>query len=613
MARVGIEPLIETKKVMNPKKPIHFSDYFGIDKSKLDELGVFDPILNVDTKVFVEPLLLKNSSSGIIKRSYESYKAFFAALLRLLQKSVHVDDRCWRAAKKMVHFPEYQYSCIGYSSGNTEGRGFGTEFNDRILQSAKEIVELAQGDPEIFLLLPLLEEGIAGDRISDMVQNIIDDDICRYTVDIMTQIRLQGHMSHNSTKDICYSLLQNPFSKSPIKLLPKDILSNLPIADDVGSVVHELTAYNERLRGIVNRDIAYIWLETTKSAQKELLLKELKTNKSFFIETLKALKEYGVEHYDLEKDHEGLYKWLADSEHLSNFKLPQAAQACSDDLEALGLVVTSIIHHFKNLIEEKDIWRLFWTRYTAMSGHVREYYSQMIFFTVCSTWLTSQNSNITLDILRDAGSIKLRFSIANDRCLVLHVKHANNPSLAKIYTDILEKYRYLDNEKHVYMVMNFEAKPSTQLKEIRVIENPICKILEIDTVWREQTKDTSEISNAQGEFIEFEDLDFEGAGYREEKRKGGRHSYQRHKPLKNQVEVLCKQELANKKDSCSSALQLCMVVAGRIVKEYPNLLASFTPYKNHGVQGHDWTKPTFYGWCNDVFKVSQNAVEGIEN
>lgn len=57
---------------MNPKEPIHFSDYFNIDKAILKELGVFDPILNFDTKVFVEPLLLKNSASEIIRNSYQT-------------------------------------------------------------------------------------------------------------------------------------------------------------------------------------------------------------------------------------------------------------------------------------------------------------------------------------------------------------------------------------------------------------------------------------------------------------------------------------------------------------------------------------------------------------
>ena len=82
----------------------------------------------------------------------------------------------------------------------------------------------------------------------------------------------------------------------------------LTMADCVVSIIHDLAEHNARLRDIVNKDIAYIWFETTKAECKEMFLNELKTNKSFFIETLKALKEYDFEHYDLEKDSEGLYK-----------------------------------------------------------------------------------------------------------------------------------------------------------------------------------------------------------------------------------------------------------------------------------------------------------------
>ncbi len=379
---------------MNPKEPTHFSDYFKIDKSLLKTLGVFDPILNIDTKVFVEPLLLKKSASEIIRNSYQTYKKFFSNLLLLLKKSTQMGDKCWRAAQRMVFFPEYQYTCIGYSSGNTDGRGSGTEFNDKIIQSAKEIVELAQGDPEIFLLLPLLEEGIAGDRISDMVQNIIDDDICQYTIDIMAKLGIKGDVEYVTRNHNRYWLLKNPFSKYPIKLLPRDILSNLPMADCVGSIIHDLAEHNARLRDIVNKDIAHIWFETTKSERKEMLLSELKTNTSFFLETLKALKEYDFEHYDLEKDSEGLYKWLADSKHFTNFELSKETRVCANNIEALLSSVTSILSHFKNLIECNGVWKIFWASYRSQYKHVREYYSQMIFYTVCSAWLTSQDSNI---------------------------------------------------------------------------------------------------------------------------------------------------------------------------------------------------------------------------
>lgn len=314
--------------------PILFSSHFKIDKARLQESGVFDPILNFDTKVFVEPLLLKTSANDIIKNSYINYQKFFSNLLLLLQKSDEANDsdKCWRTAKELVNFPEYNSTCIGYSSGSTDGRGSGIEFNDKILQSAKDIVEKAQDNSDIFLLLPLLEEGIAGDRISDMVQNIIDEDICKYTVYIMDKLGLEGNVFYETKNFNRYKLLANPYSKSLIKLIPKDILSNLPVADDIDSFIEGMISHNARLRGIINRDIGDIWNKTTKSYRKEVLLREIKNNKEFFIEALKVLKEYGFQYYDLDQDYEGIYKWLKDSQEFISFELAEDAKNCTDNI-----------------------------------------------------------------------------------------------------------------------------------------------------------------------------------------------------------------------------------------------------------------------------------------
>jgi len=491
-------------------KPVHFSDHFGIDKAKLNELGVFDPILNFDTKVFVEPLLLKESSSPIIKASYQNYKTYFANLLLLLQKSKEQGDKAWRAAKKMVDFPEYQYTCIGYSSGTTEGRGSGVEFNDKILQSAIEIVELAEGNPEIFLLLPLLEEGIAGDRISDMAQNIIDDDICQYTLDIMAQIGLEGDCSHETKNYNKLRLFSNPYSKMPIKLIPNDILLNLPVADDIDTIVEEMTTFNSNLRGMINRDIGDIWHETTKSERKSALLKELKTNKEFFVETLKALKEYKFEHYDLTTDYAGLYKWLENSQDFINVELAKETKNCPDSLDSLSFAVTAIIHHFRDTIENKEVWRTFWTEYGSEYRHVRVYYSQMLFFTVCNAWLASQDSNIKINIKYSTKNIELEFSISGKHRLIIHVKHANNTVLKKSYEKTLENCRGLNDERHIYLIMNFKDEPTSQLNDIKIIANPLCKIFEVDVTKRdaEQEDNLSEQGSLDLGFVKFEGVEF---------------------------------------------------------------------------------------------------------
>lgn len=580
--------------------PIRFSDHFKIDKAKLIELGVFDPILNFDTKVFVEPLLLKESSSAIIKGSYRNYTTFFANLLILLQKSENMNDKCWRTAKRLVNFPEYQYTCIGYGSGTTEGRGSGIEFNDKILQSAKEIVDLAQGNPEIFLLLPLLEEGIAGDRISDMVQNIIDEDICQYTQDIMAKIGLEGSARHITRNNKSYMLPLNPHSNKPIKLLPNDILLNLPVADNIDSMVEEMSTYNSNLRAIVNRDIGSIWLETTKTERKKMLLNELKTNKEFFIETLKALKDYQLEHYDLERDYEGLYKWLENSQDFINVELSKETKNCPDSIESLSFAVTAIIHHFRDTIENHEVWRTFWTKYHFEDKHVKVYYSQMLFFTVCNAWLTSQDSNIKINLKHQAKNLNLEFTISGKHRFIVHVKHDNSNSLEKNYKAILDEYRHLNETRPCYLIMHFQLKPPKQLMAIKTIENPICKIFDIDVTKRVLGSTNSKPDLDLG-FLEFEGVDDANSRYIQEKRKGGKHSYQAYRPLSDKVKELCAQELARK--HYSSASQLCDTVASMIEANHPTLLGRLPSYKSHSLSGTDWKRPTFYGWCNDHYKA----------
>ena len=89
--------------------------------------------------------------------------------------------------------------------------------------------------------------------------------------------------------------------------------------------------------------------------------------------------------------------------------------------------------------------------------------------------------------------------------------------------------------------------------------------------------------------------------YLQEKSKGGQNSYQKYKPLKSKVEELCKAELDRK--NYSSAQKLCFVISKQVEENYKTLLKNFEPYKNHLNSGVDWIKPTFYDWCNNIYKT----------
>ncbi len=82
--------------------------------------------------------------------------------------------------------------------------------------------------------------------------------------------------------------------------------------------------------------------------------------------------------------------------------------------------------------------------------------------------------------------------------------------------------------------------------------------------------------------------------------KGGKNSHQAYKPLKIKVEELCSNQLS--KNKYHSALQLCNKIAETIESKYQHLLKDFMPYKSYKKENTDWTKPTFYNWCNEIYK-----------
>lgn len=352
---------------INKPKPVYFSDHFKVDKAKLTELGVFDPILNHDTKLFVDPILLKSSTSEIFQNARDRYINFFNGLLKLLKSSQQVDDRFWRAAKIRSKFSEYKYTCIGYGDDSIDGSGPGSSFSDKLLESAKDIIEAAKDDSEMFLLLPLLEDGMGADGISDMTQSIIDDDICIYTQTILKELDLTGKINHKSREGNDCLLLKNPFSKAVIKLLPQDILADLPLADTFDGWLVDATELNPALRKKVSYDIGSSWFEQNKKDKKESLLRALKEDDELFVEVLKVLKEYTFEPYDVELDHRGVHRWLKDSEKFIS-DLTADFGKIKDSLADIKTVVQTLTSHFKDLIENQNMKGLFFINLNMING-----------------------------------------------------------------------------------------------------------------------------------------------------------------------------------------------------------------------------------------------------
>jgi hypothetical protein len=95
--------------------PVRLSTHFGFDTALLDMAGALDPTLNVDTALFIDPLLLSGSQHPEISTDAQAtYEAHFVTVIRLLAASKTVGDVPWRSAMRQLSFPEIK--CSGAQS-----------------------------------------------------------------------------------------------------------------------------------------------------------------------------------------------------------------------------------------------------------------------------------------------------------------------------------------------------------------------------------------------------------------------------------------------------------------------------------------------------------------
>ena len=70
-------------KIRDPRR---FSDHFGVSARTLVREGVLDPTLNIDTRLFIDPMLLRQSRhEEISKGARSTYEQHFTKVIKFLR------------------------------------------------------------------------------------------------------------------------------------------------------------------------------------------------------------------------------------------------------------------------------------------------------------------------------------------------------------------------------------------------------------------------------------------------------------------------------------------------------------------------------------------------
>ena len=463
-----------SRKLQSPKL---FSAHFDIDPAELDMAGLFDPILNCDTPLFVDPLLLRTSSNEVASgECYDQLRARFANVVRLLDASQNPGDPAWKAAERQLDLSERPETCLGFGGGSIRGSSRPDALRTTILKTTKEIVRLGENDPEIISLMGMFEDGVGPDTISDLTTTAISKGLAKLTSEFAVA---HGITVKNFPQFFGMPLPSNPYRpNTPVLLVPSDVLRDLPLATD-WSDVSEVAFQNQLIRDAFNSFVGDI-SKATVSDKKHAIKRAAMLSLENFRALLEAVLS-GSTNYDPNEDILGFYAFRKVlSGNLDAFR-GGIAPPRTKSKEEIVRIVGEIIVHFRRLVEENNNWELLWS-----NGRPRkERAAQLLFFAVSDAYCQANNVDISPEMNPGGGPVDFKFSSGYANRVLVEVKRSMG-AVKHGYEKQLEVYKAASNTDAAYFLViefgdNWDAKLQaiTDLRNAAVIANEPASLIEI--------------------------------------------------------------------------------------------------------------------------------------
>ena len=241
-----------------------FSQQFKITRDDSDDW--FDPDMDRDTELFIDPFLLYNSKSKIFKNAHQRVIDFFNIVFKLVARSHgQHESKHFKEAVKLLQLGEFSGIWLGYTEDSNEGSGFGEELAKSIASAMWIAIDNGLNKLSHFYSIPLFQEGIGPDRISDSVACIIREELITYTNEVCKKYRLatQKHQFPYGKFNFVTNqweafIAELPFksgTNKPIILVPEKFLRQLPSINDIGFWYYCKENYSEQLREAFGNDI----------------------------------------------------------------------------------------------------------------------------------------------------------------------------------------------------------------------------------------------------------------------------------------------------------------------------------------------------------------------
>ncbi|MFM0063023.1 hypothetical protein [Paraburkholderia aspalathi] len=463
--------------------PQSFADYYGIDPDFFSKTGALDPILGIDTKLFIDPSLLRGATTPELEKSFERVQEHFTDVVTVISNIGEPGDRLWRQADQMLDFPEFKGLCIGYSKGK-DGSGMGPKLRRRVLQSIMEIVAAGEKDPAIFELVGAFEDDIGPDRISDMVAKIILQDLIAFTQRVCSDCGIGMKSQAISKRSLQEDLPTNPLTGDPIILVPMEVLGELPVADtyaDIGWIASQ----NQNLRDRFNAIVGKAFSKLTPREHKHLLKKSFIESPDILKMVIAAYREAKRSVYNFDSDPAGEVIWYRASRNVARdfpLKLSMSEEPTREEVE---VVVGTICNHFKTLIEDNQLCNLL---YDEKGVKKRESAAQLLFFGIASAYCKANDLDLTGESDAGRGPVDFKASRGFREKVLVELKLTTNPNLVSGFLNQLPIYQKAENtSRGVYLVIHnggSDARLAALMKEVAAAGSDAPRVILVDGIPR---------------------------------------------------------------------------------------------------------------------------------
>lgn len=402
---------------------MRFSELFAVVRTSEDDW--FDPILTVDTPLFIDPFLIFQDESGLFEGSHDEIIRFFNRVFKLVAQAQGEEQRAsYRRGVALLRFPEVSELCLGYTGIGTRGAGSGQAIARLTASAMYEAIQAGLTEISHFEEVSLLREGFGADRISDMTASLLRARIAHYTFDVCARHGIptrvgkfhHGYFNHETDHWESIKVGLPLWNDRPILLVPAKYLRDLPTISPEEFWDYCWSNENELLRSELGEDI-------TKRVNKHEIIEVARRHPELRQEFVGAAEVQGSKPYDVREDRAGHTRWYDRTKEFCAEEPLTVSVGSEGDFRSF---LADLVAAFRHFVEQWRGWELLWNDNKTPR---RESVAQKLFLGVVAHYCRANNVDVSPEANIGRGPVDFRFSKGYRQRALLEVKLARNPNL----------------------------------------------------------------------------------------------------------------------------------------------------------------------------------------